>query len=74
MHDGEILVIMRLSGSGKSTFIRAISRLNDATSGEILLDGKDLLKVSEKELIELLTLRRGITGTGISRCSSRPLQ
>ncbi len=60
VHDGEILVIMGLSGSGKSTLIRAITRLNDATSGEIMLDGKDLLKVSEKELIELRRHKLGM--------------
>ena len=51
--DGEILIIMGLSGSGKSTLIRAITRLNDPTSGEVLLDGQDLLKASDAELIGL---------------------
>lgn len=53
VHDGEILVIMGLSGSGKSTLIRCITRLNDPTSGEMLFDGKDLLKTTDDELIEL---------------------
>jgi glycine betaine/proline transport system ATP-binding protein len=60
VHDGEILVIMGLSGSGKSTLIRAITRLNDATSGEILLDGKDLLQASASELIELRRHKLGM--------------
>ena len=60
VQDGEILVIMGLSGSGKSTLIRAITRLNDATSGEILLDGKDLLKVSDSELIDLRRHKLGM--------------
>jgi glycine betaine/proline transport system ATP-binding protein len=60
VHDGEILVIMGLSGSGKSTLIRAITRLNDATSGEILLDGKDLLQASAAELIELRRHKLGM--------------
>jgi glycine betaine/proline transport system ATP-binding protein len=51
---------MGLSGSGKSTLIRAITRLNDATSGEILLDGKDLLQVSATELIELRRHKLGM--------------
>jgi glycine betaine/proline transport system ATP-binding protein len=50
---GEIFVIMGLSGSGKSTLVRCLSRLIEPTSGEILLDGKDLLKFNERELIEL---------------------
>ncbi|KUM24378.1 ABC transporter ATP-binding protein [Mesorhizobium loti] len=50
---GEIFVIMGLSGSGKSTLVRCLSRLVEPSAGEILLDGRDLLKVSGKELIEL---------------------
>ena len=57
---GEILIIMGLSGSGKSTLIRAITRLNDPTSGQILFDGKDLLKASEPELIELRRHKMGM--------------
>lgn len=53
VHDGEIFVIMGLSGSGKSTLIRCITRLNDPTTGEMLFDGKDLLKTTDDELIEL---------------------
>jgi glycine betaine/proline transport system ATP-binding protein len=50
---GEIFVIMGLSGSGKSTLVRCLSRLIEPTAGEILLDGRDLLKCTEGELIEL---------------------
>ncbi|MGB8313246.1 MAG: betaine/proline/choline family ABC transporter ATP-binding protein [Aestuariivirga sp.] len=57
---GEILVVMGLSGSGKSTLIRALTRLNDPTAGEILLDGKDLLKVTASELIELRRHKLGM--------------
>lgn len=60
VHDGELLVIMGLSGSGKSTLIRAITRLNDPTSGQIMLDGQDLLKASEAELIELRRHKLGM--------------
>lgn len=59
-HAGEILIIMGLSGSGKSTLIRAITRLNDATSGQILLDGQDLLKATPAELIELRRHKMGM--------------
>ena len=57
---GEILIIMGLSGSGKSTLIRAITRLNDPTSGEVLLDGKDLLKCKPEELIDLRRHKMGM--------------
>jgi glycine betaine/proline transport system ATP-binding protein len=40
---GEIFVIMGLSGSGKSTLVRHINRLIDPTSGQILVDGEDIL-------------------------------
>ncbi len=53
VHVGEIFVIMGLSGSGKSTVVRCLSRLVEATHGEILLDGEDLLKKSGKELIDI---------------------
>lgn len=53
IYEGEIFVIMGLSGSGKSTVVRCLSRLIEPTSGEILLDGEDLLKVSKSRLIGL---------------------
>jgi glycine betaine/proline transport system ATP-binding protein len=52
---GEIFVVMGLSGSGKSTVVRCLSRLIEPTAGEVLIDSADILKFSEKELI---TLRR----------------
>jgi glycine betaine/proline transport system ATP-binding protein len=57
---GEIFVIMGLSGSGKSTLVRCLSRLIEPTAGEILFDGRDLLSVSERELIELRRHRMGM--------------
>ncbi len=53
IHEGEIFVIMGLSGSGKSTIVRCLSRLVEPTAGHILLDGNDLLQASERQLIEL---------------------
>ncbi len=50
---GEIFVIMGLSGSGKSTLIRCLSRLIEPTTGEVLLDGNDILGMNEVELREL---------------------
>lgn len=50
---GEILILMGLSGSGKSTLVRCLSRLIDATAGEIFFDGRDLLGMSSQELIEV---------------------
>jgi glycine betaine/proline transport system ATP-binding protein len=50
---GETFVVMGLSGSGKSTLVRCISRLTDPTRGEILVDGRDVLKMEDDELREL---------------------
>jgi len=47
---GEITVIMGLSGSGKSTLIRHVNRLIEPTSGEIIFEGKDILRGSSAEL------------------------
>ena len=49
VHIGEIFVIMGLSGSGKSTIVRCVSRLVEPTAGEVLLDGDDLLKKTGSE-------------------------
>ena len=60
VYPGEILIIMGLSGSGKSTLIRAITRLNDPTAGEILFEGKDFLKASSAELIDIRRHKMGM--------------
>lgn len=50
---GETFVVMGLSGSGKSTLIRCVSRLNDVTSGRVLLDGDDLTAMNDEQLREV---------------------
>ena len=50
VNKGEMLVVMGLSGSGKSTLLRCISRLTDATAGNIYIEGEDLTSMSDKEL------------------------
>lgn len=47
---GQIFVVMGLSGSGKSTLIRHVNRLIDPTSGEIFVNGRDVLGMSLDEL------------------------
>ena len=47
-----IQVVMGLSGSGKSTLIRHINRLIEPTAGEVLVDGVDVLGMSQQELRE----------------------
>ena len=50
---GEIFVVMGLSGCGKSTLVRMLNRLIDPTSGSVKLDGRDVTKMSNKELIAM---------------------
>ena len=60
VHEGEIFIIMGLSGSGKSTMVRCISRLVEPTAGEVLMDGEDLLKISDQDLIEFRRHKMGM--------------
>ncbi|MGI9394980.1 MAG: quaternary amine ABC transporter ATP-binding protein [Boseongicola sp.] len=60
VYKGEILMIMGLSGSGKSTLLRCISRLTEATAGEIFIDGEDLVAMSGRQLIELRRNKMGM--------------
>ena len=54
----KVQVIMGLSGSGKSTLIRHINRLIEPTSGELFVDGEDVLAMSTTQLREF---RRKVT-------------
>ncbi len=47
---GEFVFLVGPSGSGKSTFLKLMIKEEDATSGKIILDGKDLTKIKEKEI------------------------
>jgi glycine betaine/proline transport system ATP-binding protein len=60
VHQGEIFVIMGLSGSGKSTLVRCLSRLVEPSLGEVIFQGEDLLKKSERELIEIRRHKMGM--------------
>jgi glycine betaine/proline transport system ATP-binding protein len=52
IEEGETFVCMGLSGSGKSTLIRHINRLIDPTSGDILVEGTNVMDLDKKKLIE----------------------
>ena len=60
VREGEIFIVMGLSGSGKSTLVRCLSRLIEPTAGELIFDGKDLLKASEAELIDIRRHKMGM--------------
>ena len=50
VNDGDIFGIIGFSGAGKSTLVRCINLLERPTSGQVLIDGKDITKLSAKEL------------------------
>ena len=50
VHPGEIYGIIGLSGAGKSTLVRCLNLLERPTSGSVLVDGKEMTKLSDKEL------------------------
>lgn len=49
---GELMAIIGNSGSGKSTFLNMIGGLDRPSAGKLIVDGKDLFKLGEKELVE----------------------
>ena len=50
---GETLAIVGPSGSGKSTLLQIIGTLDRATSGEVLLDGRNLAALDDQQLAEV---------------------
>ena len=57
IRDGEIFGVIGLSGAGKSTLVRCINLLERPTEGKVIIDGRDITTLPQKEL---LALRRNI--------------
>ena len=57
---GEFVAVVGTSGSGKSTFLNMAGGLDVPTSGEVIVDGKRLDKLSEKELAVFRRRKTGI--------------
>lgn len=53
IHEGELLVILGESGSGKSVFLKHLIGLHKPDSGQIDVDGVDITRLSERALLEL---------------------
>ncbi len=49
---GELMAIIGNSGSGKSTFLNMIGGLDRPSAGRLIVDGKDLFKLNERELVD----------------------
>lgn len=50
VEEGEYVAIMGESGSGKTTLLNILASLDTPTSGEVLLNGEDITKISEKHI------------------------
>lgn len=51
IEDGDIFGIIGFSGAGKSTLVRCMNLLERPTSGEVIVNGTDLMQLSRKELL-----------------------
>ena len=57
IEQAETFVVMGLSGSGKSTFVRCVNRLIEPTAGQVLVGGEDVLELSAADLKALRRTR-----------------
>ena len=51
IEEGELVIILGQSGSGKSTCLNILGGMDGVSSGSVIVDGVDITKIKEKELI-----------------------
>lgn len=56
LHPGEIIGVIGGSGSGKTVLLRSIVGLQRPAAGQVLIEGRDILKLSEEEVLEVQKL------------------
>lgn len=59
VRDGEFLVVMGASGSGKSTLLHTISGMDRPSTGQVLLEGKELTQLTDGALSRVRLTRMG---------------
>ena len=65
--EGELMAIIGNSGSGKSTFLNMIGGLDRPSAGKLIVDGKNLFKMNERELVEYKKNTVGFVWQNIAR-------
>ncbi len=59
IEEGELAVILGASGAGKTTALNILGGMDTATSGSVMVNGRDITKLSERELIKYRRLEIG---------------
>lgn len=56
---GELVAVMGPSGCGKTTLLNCLSGIDDITSGQVIIDGRDLATLSDNERTDLRARKMG---------------
>ncbi len=71
MKEGEYVAVMGPSGSGKTTLMNIVGCLDQATSGEFVLDGQDMGKCSDNEMSDIRLKKIGFVFQNFQLLSGR---
>ncbi len=63
LKQGEIISIVGPNGSGKTTVLKALTRLLKPSSGKVLLDGQDIFKMNSKKIAKKIAILPQIRNT-----------